>query len=516
MIILAFFNLLQKHLLLIIPVGNQERLVIQAGQSLKNLLEKSSPTFIKFGQLLSHRPDILPKLYTEQLLPLTDNTQALTLETIKIKIDNALCGQNLDFEIIEIFQKPLGSASIAQVHKVLIQFKDGTQRLEAWKIQKGEIKKVFERDLWWLRLITKTLDLTKLLPPIDNLAQEYQVWLKEETDFRNEANNIKIASTKNNFKPLIPTKIPLIINSPQLFGVHISTDGSDQIIRMELIEGSTLNQLRLDDSFNMEDRRDIVNQALRGFFSQFLIYGFVHTDPHISNIIWNNTSKKLYFVDFGLVRQFSSINGLHLLRMFRGFLTGNRNLCYDGLFGLMKIGVVAQQLIIPDLDRMFQQINQNHINNPALVYRETGSLFLTSLIGIIQRHKIKISTDSSAIFKAMATTDAVYTTVCPEYNIQDMLAVVIDISQLFLQKIILQDSKLVAYSLNCVDKQFKVRGSILTGIETPLGKDILSFVTQSFVIDPTIILSDTTKINEAFGAIEQLENLFIASQTKEY
>ena len=67
MIILAFFNLLQKHLLLIIPVGNQEKLVIQAGQSLKNLLEKSSPTFIKFRQLLSHRPDILPKLYTEQL-----------------------------------------------------------------------------------------------------------------------------------------------------------------------------------------------------------------------------------------------------------------------------------------------------------------------------------------------------------------------------------------------------------------------------------------------------------------
>ena len=67
MIILAFLSLLQKHLLLIIPFGNKEKLIISADQSLKNLLEKSSPTFIKFGQLLSHRPDILPKLYTQEL-----------------------------------------------------------------------------------------------------------------------------------------------------------------------------------------------------------------------------------------------------------------------------------------------------------------------------------------------------------------------------------------------------------------------------------------------------------------
>jgi predicted unusual protein kinase regulating ubiquinone biosynthesis (AarF/ABC1/UbiB family) len=253
-----------------------------------------------------------------------------------------------------------------------------------------------------LRIITKFLDWLLILPPIDHLAQEYSIWIQEETDFVNEANNIRNANSKNDFVPIIPSLIPTNINLPELYGVHISSDGQNQLLRMEYIQGQTLNSIRQDTALDMESRREIINQCLRGFFSQFLIYGFVQADPHISNLIWNSKIQRLTFVDWGLAREFSSIQGLNLLRMFRGFLTGKRNLCFDGLFGLLKLTDEMFVTITPSLDIMFADISKMTLVDSNLPYRELGSRFLTTLLDILLKHKIKINTQSSSIFKAMA------------------------------------------------------------------------------------------------------------------
>jgi ubiquinone biosynthesis protein len=424
----------------------------KVGQSLKNLIENMSPTYIKFGQLISHRPDILPKVICDQLLSLTDNTQPISIDNVKARIEQAL-GNNQDFEIVEIDPKALGSASIAQVHKVMVKLPSGEQRWEAWKIQKGEIRSVFAKDLKFLRRFTKILDWTKLLPPIDHLAEEYQGWIAEETDFPNEANNLKKARSQSSFVPLIATKLPNAIFAPECYGVYISSDQKNQLIRMELVQGRNLNSIQNDINIPNEERREIINQALRGFMAQFLIYGFTQADPHISNLMWQKEEKKLYFVDWGLARDFSPIQGLSLLRMFRGFILGNRNLCYDGLFALLNSTEEEKRKLVPDLDIALGQVIAKININDSLAYRELGSTFLTGILSAILKHKIKIDAKPSAIFKAMATTDAVYTTVCPDYSIKDMLEVVVDISQLFLQKLLLEEVKTLSYFLSKVDQK---------------------------------------------------------------
>lgn len=507
------FSLLGYNHIAIIFSGDKNSAIIKAGKSLCNLLEASSPTFIKFGQLISHRPDILPKQYVEQLLSLTDNTQPISFELIQKKINNSL--ENYKVEIIEIDKKPLGSASIAQVHKVLVKLDDGTHRWEAWKVQKGEIKKVFERDLRYLRIITRFLDFTRLLPPIDHLAQEYEVWLKEETDFENEGRNLEKASLQCDFVPIIPTKVIPIINSPKLFGCHKSLDGVDQLLRMEFIDGLTLNKILALDYTNAA-KKEILDECLTALFVQFLIYGFCHADPHISNLIWVEKEKKLYFVDFGLARDFSSVSGLHLIRMFRGFLIGKKDLCYSGLFGLLSLSPESEFEIIPELNSMFEGIQGKHKINIDSPYLESGSTFLVTLMNIVRKHKLKIRTESSAMFKAFATLDAVFTTVYPQYTIKDMMEVIIDISQLFVQRMILNESQLVVYFLNTLDQNNDIRQYLLQKIQTELGQDISAKVLGKFIKKPEDIINSTEQRNELFDALEQLENIFLASQTKNY
>ena len=493
--------------------SNSSKLKSRIGKRLRMLIEIMSPTYIKFGQLLSHRPDVLPKEVCDELLPLTDNTQPESIDIIKQRL--ADIGVQKEVDIVEIESAALGSASIAQVHKVCVRLPNGETRWEAWKIQKGEIQKVFQNDLSKLRRVIRIIDWFRVLPPLGHLVNEYESWLEEETDFKREYNNLKKASEKNNFKSILQTNIPAQIYAPKPYGVHVADDGKNQLLRMELIQGLNLNSIRTDEQVSTETRKEIVIQALRGFMSQFLLYGFCQADPHISNLIWSDKENKLYFVDWGLAKNFSSIQGLYLLRMFRGFVIGDRNLCYDGLFNLIQLTDNQIQLILPDIDICFDEVLHNLRSESEIKYRKIGTIFLTGILKVILKYKIKINTQSSAIFKAMATTDAVYTTIYPDLSIGEMIPVVIDISQIFLQRLFFGEIKTIQYFINSIDRDGEYSDWILDKLNSKNGKKMIDLLTKPFIPDQNYNLNDPRYI-EFFGMISELENIFLLLKNKEY
>jgi hypothetical protein len=193
------------------------------------------------------------------------------------------------------------------------------------------------------------------------------------------------------------------------------------------------------------------------------------------------------------------------------------NLCFDGLFGLLRISDEIIAKVTPSLDIMFKDISKMVSGNSNLPYRELGSRFLTTLLEILLKHKIKINSESSAIFKAMATTDAVYTTVCPDYSISNMLEIVVDISQVFIQKLILQESKIIDYSINIIDKDQKIREFLLTKFQTEIGKEFVDIITKPFVAkDFASMTKPSVESRRFFGMVEEIENLWLSSKTRQY
>ena len=154
---------------------------------LSNALTKLGPTFIKIGQILSLRVDLLPQEYIEKLSKLRSNVAPLTYDQINDILKNEYDDIDKVFKIID--EKPLGSASIAQVHKAKLVNGNNV----VIKIKRPNVSEIMIEDISLLRKAINTLQLNKFIKIIDlnEVLNQIEKTTKEETDFKNEINNYK-------------------------------------------------------------------------------------------------------------------------------------------------------------------------------------------------------------------------------------------------------------------------------------------------------------------------------------
>ena len=255
---------------------------------LRKTLERLGPTFIKFGQVLSIRPDFVPKSYIRELEKLLDDVPAFSFNEVKKEIEDST-GRRLD-EIFRKFEKePVAAASIAQVHKAIL--KNGEK--VAVKVKRPNIDYTIESDIEIMLFIARLLDkhikgLRKYRPV--KIIEEFAEWTKKELNFNIETENIR--RIYENFKGSKTTKIPIVY--PEYC--------NERLIVMEYIDGVELNKIG-----KKKTKRDDVKKALKnGFYSileQVFIHGIFHADPHPSNILILKDNK-VALVDFGIVGKF--------------------------------------------------------------------------------------------------------------------------------------------------------------------------------------------------------------------
>ena len=256
--------------------------VLSTPEKLRTAFEKLGPTFIKFGQLLSVRPDLVPKEYILEFTKLQDNIAPVDFNQIKQVVESELGGPLGKF-FKHFDEKPLSAASIAQVH--LATLKNGQK--VAVKVQRPKIKETIEHDLhilfYFARLIEKHVEDYKKYSPRE-VVEEFNHWITKELDFFIEARNAE--RFYNNFKEVTYVKIPKVY-------WKYSTK---KVLTLEYIDGKKLKETNLSEGAKRQILARLTNASLK----QVVEDGFFHADPHPGNILILPYNK-IGFVDFGIV-----------------------------------------------------------------------------------------------------------------------------------------------------------------------------------------------------------------------
>jgi ubiquinone biosynthesis protein len=248
----------------------------------RSAIEELGPTFIKLGQLLSNRPDIIPKDLQEELVKLQDEV-ALEDINIRKRLEKEL-EINLDEHFLSIDPKPIASASIAQVYRAtLINGKE-----IVFKVKREEIDEIIHADLDFIKDLVKLLQRKYEVVYKMNLYQivlSFESSLLNELSFTNELNNIErfrrhFLENKDIYVPKVYRKY-----------------STDTLICMEFIDG-----VKVNDTLGFKELglypKSVLQKVLDLYLEQVLMHGFFHADPHPGNVFVNRRGQ-IVFIDFG-------------------------------------------------------------------------------------------------------------------------------------------------------------------------------------------------------------------------
>jgi ubiquinone biosynthesis protein len=267
--------LVHKH------INNKE---VQA-YKLRRAFERLGPTFVKLGQLLSLRPDLVPKEFSKEFEKLQDEVQPFSYSEAKKTIEEEL-KKPIDNLFKSFDKKPIASASIAQVHKAVL--KNG--KVVAVKVQRPNIKEMIDEDLDILFFIAKEIEkhFSKLrnYRPVD-VVKEFALWTRREIDFEIEARNA--TRLKEELKNDSSVDVPKVY----------SDLSSKKVLIMDFVSGVRIDNYKFLKKAHI-NRKNLSLIYFNSVLEQALLYGFFHADPHPGNILVKKNGKMVY-IDFGIM-----------------------------------------------------------------------------------------------------------------------------------------------------------------------------------------------------------------------
>ena len=259
-------------------------------QRLRVAFSELGPAFIKLGQLLASRPDLITIPYASEFEKLQDKAPPFSSELSKAIIEEELRAPLEDI-FMDFETNPIAAASISQVHRAML--KDGSPVIV--KVQRPEIKEMIERDIDVLqimaKLMLKYLPDTKFVNP-EGIVEEFSKTIRKEMRFTIEAKNA--ACFKDKFKNSVHTYIPMVYDSLV----------TDRVYVMERIDGVRIDRVDLLDAMGLDRLR--LSQILAAtYFKQIFEEGFFHADPHPGNILVLKDGR-IGLIDFGMVGTLSA------------------------------------------------------------------------------------------------------------------------------------------------------------------------------------------------------------------
>ncbi len=360
-------------------------------EQFRNVLQDLGPTYIKLGQLLSTRADMLPLVFIKELKKLQDDVKPEKFTDIEEVIKTELGD---DFQKIDkIIKKPIAAASIAQTHRIIL--KDGRQLI--MKVRRPNISKKIKVDLEIMANMAKLAQennlLTGFIRPLD-IVEQFSRTINKEINFNNEIANISLF--KENFKD-----DPLII-APKVFN-EFSTN---KIITMEEIKGERLNNIDASHPKNSH----LAELGAKTLMKQVLIHGFFHADPHPGNIFIVD-SNKLAYLDFGIVGRLTERDKDLLGILFYALVTRKMDIILDLILilGEAPPDLNKKQLRL-DLMRLFDKYYGNELSELSF------QLVFDDVQQFIYEHKIQMPQEFFLLFRAIGVSEGVGLTLDPGFN----------------------------------------------------------------------------------------------------
>lgn len=394
--ILKHINVRRK----ILKQTNDENIAkLSRGERLRLALEELGPTFIKMGQILSTRSDILPKDIIKELEKLQDKAPAFSFDEVKSVIQNEF-GESLEEAYAEFEPTPLAAASIAQVHKALLW----SGKTVVVKVQRPGIEKIIAQDMRILEDIAKFVDNHTKYGKIYNftkMVEDFKKRLEEELDFRIEGENAE--KFKKNFLKDKKVKIPSII----------WTHTTRRVLTMEYIGGIPLNDFNAIDEAGL-DRGAIARNLAKSVLNQILRDGFFHGDPHPGNIMVLEDGT-IAFLDFGMVGSLSPERKRQFSKMLLGIVYKNSRMIIESIIDL---NAVTLNVNMKKLEKDINNLRDRYVEIP-LEKLKVGEV-LNGIFDLVFSYNIVIPNEFNMLAKSLITLEGIVEKLDPKISVLEV------------------------------------------------------------------------------------------------
>ena len=366
------------------------------GRRLREMLDELGPTFVKFGQLLSTRPDVVPPDIIVELRKLQDDVSPVPIEDVE-RVVHAELGLTIEQAFLDFEERPIAAASIGQVHRATLP----NDVHVVVKVQRPNAARQIESDLRLMASAARVArERVRQLDFIDagELVEEFGRSIRLELDYQQEARNAE--TFRRNFAGDERVAVPRV-------WWRYTTS---RLLTLDRLEGTHIRDLDLD-TWPDEDRRALAYTLTDAWMTMIFRHAFFHGDPHPSNILQLEDGR-LGLIDFGLAGRLTDMDMARLTRLFVDAATEN-------------VGALPRRLA--DLGVRYPRDREEELRSrlEELYYRYYGSRLsdidpieaIREGLSLIYAMNLRLPTRFVILDKAIATLGSVAAEVYPDFNV---------------------------------------------------------------------------------------------------
>ena len=428
-------------------LGKKEDKIRNSPANLRKAFEELGPTFIKIGQILSTRPELVHEEYIVELSKLQDNVPTESFEEMAQVFYNEF-SKKIEDEFLFIDKNPIASASIAQAYRgVLKSGKD-----VVIKIQRPNIKEKMEIDFDIL------LNLSEKFSKIfkDSVVNPKEILLEiksateKELNFNFEAENIEKFKFLNKDIPCIYA--PYIIKEYT----------GNKVLTLESIDGFKINDKESIEILGY-DKEDIARKLTVSYFKQVLKDGFFHGDPHPGNILIRDG--QICFIDFGIVGELSEEKQRELNSAIAAVANEDVDKLTDFVMSIgIKSGKVDREILYKDIEYIFRNYYTTSLKNIKI------SVLFQEVSSIAKRNNLRLASDFTMLIRTMVIVEGLVTDLSPELNLISLVIPYVKdyykdyfLSQFDINDYLLKGYKLTRDTLNIPSKLVTLSDTLIKG-----------------------------------------------------
>lgn len=368
-------------------------------QKLRQLLEALGPTFVKVGQILSMRPDILPQEYCDELAKLRTDAEPMPYNEVVATVEEEY-GRPLASVFAEFDVRPLGSASVAQVHRARLL----TGEDVAVKVQRPGVQKTMASDIDILRQLCRHLKFLWRggVMDLNQMVEEFWNAFVQETDFLVEARNLQ------EFKALNERCVYIDCPAPYMAFC------TEHIVVMDYVEGISLEHPKelIAAGYDLDE---IGIKLVDNYATQVLDDGFFHADPHPGNIIVSG--RKIVYIDLGMTGRLSAHDRSCMSQIITAVGESDP---HEVVRGLLRLSVsnptqVDQPRLTADVDSVVREFGTTSLHDLDL-----GQMAFT-LIGLARKDKVELPAVITMMARGLVTLEGVLDKFVPSVSMIEII-----------------------------------------------------------------------------------------------
>ena len=459
-------------------------------------LESLGPTFIKLGQLLSTRADLLPPAYLEALARLQDNVEPFPYEDVERTIREEL-GVRVSHAFVEFDRLPIAAASLGQVHRAVLR----GGREVAVKVQRPGIHEPIEKDLAAFHEIAKVIDRVGAARNVDatRVLEEFRRTLLSELDYREEARNlVTVAHQLRDFDNIV---VPLPVDDFT----------TARVLTMDYVCGAKITAISRVE-WTEVDGAALAEELFQAYLQQILIDGVFHADPHPGNVLLT-PDRRVALIDLGMVGRISPPIQEQLFKLILAISEGRGDEAADVLMCLGErredFHEADMRRAIADLVGRFHRLTMREMNVGRVVIETSRSA---------AEHGLKMPPELALLGKTLLHLDEVGRVLDPEFDVNaslrrnatsvmrrrmmksatpaNLFSAAMDVRE-FAERLPGRVNKILD-SLAASDLRFKVevidQGSIIEGLQKVANRIALGLVLAALIVGAAMLMRVPTSL----------------------